>query len=133
MDNESPGVSEERIDVVNFYRVHPRKGDSLKPSLRIAHRLRVLKVSLRQAMTVTTTPASYSSPGFTKDCATTKFETNSVHARIHRIEEGLLLANPGIFKDYDAADWQRVQRAGRRSFKNGLSCFATLGGLREKR
>lgn len=30
-----------------------------------------------------------------------KFETNSANARIHRVEEGLLLVSPGIFKDYD--------------------------------
>jgi len=39
-----------------------------------------------------------------------KFETNSANARIHRVEEGLLLVSPGIFKDYDREDWQRVQR-----------------------
>ncbi|MEW7996242.1 MAG: DNA-binding domain-containing protein [gamma proteobacterium symbiont of Ctena orbiculata] len=39
-----------------------------------------------------------------------KFETNSVNARIHRVEEGLLLVSPGIFKDYDKEDWQRVQK-----------------------
>jgi len=39
-----------------------------------------------------------------------KFETNSVNARIHRVNEGLLLVSPGIFKDYDHADWQRVQK-----------------------
>lgn len=39
-----------------------------------------------------------------------KFETNSANARIHRVEEGLLLVSPGIFKDYDKEDWQRVQK-----------------------
>ena len=39
-----------------------------------------------------------------------KFETNSVNARIHRVEEGLLLISPGIFKDFDKEDWQRVQK-----------------------
>ena len=38
------------------------------------------------------------------------FETNSVNARIHRVEEGLLLVSPGIFKDFDRENWQRVQR-----------------------
>jgi len=39
-----------------------------------------------------------------------RFETNSVHARIHRVEEGLLLISPGIFKDFDRENWQRVQK-----------------------
>ena len=39
-----------------------------------------------------------------------RFETNSVNARIHRVEEGLLLVSPGIFKDFDRDNWQRVQK-----------------------
>jgi len=39
-----------------------------------------------------------------------KFETNSVHARIHRVAEGLLLVSPGIFKDFDRENWQHVQK-----------------------
>jgi len=39
-----------------------------------------------------------------------KFETNSVNARIHRVEEGVLLVSPGIFKDFDKADWQKAQK-----------------------
>jgi len=39
-----------------------------------------------------------------------KLETNSVNARIHRVEEGLLLVSPGIFKDFDKANWQHVQK-----------------------
>ncbi|MES9928260.1 MAG: MobH family relaxase [Candidatus Thiodiazotropha sp. 6PDIVS] len=39
-----------------------------------------------------------------------KFETNSVNARIHSVAEGLLLVSPGIFKDYDKANWQHVQK-----------------------
>ena len=39
-----------------------------------------------------------------------KFDVNCVNARIHRVEEGVLLVSPGIFKDYDKTDWQRVQR-----------------------
>jgi len=39
-----------------------------------------------------------------------KFESNSVNARIHRVEEGLLLVSPGIFKDFDKDNWQHVQK-----------------------
>jgi len=39
-----------------------------------------------------------------------KFETNSVNARIHRVEEGLLLVSPGIFKDFDRENWQKTQK-----------------------
>jgi len=39
-----------------------------------------------------------------------KFETNSVNARIHRVEEGLLLVSPGIFKDFDRENWQKAQK-----------------------
>ncbi len=39
-----------------------------------------------------------------------KFETNSVNARIHRVEEGLLLVSPGIFKDFDRENWQKSQK-----------------------
>ncbi len=39
-----------------------------------------------------------------------KFETNSVNARIHRVQEGLLLISPGIFKDFDKDNWQQVQK-----------------------
>jgi len=38
------------------------------------------------------------------------FETNSTNARIHCVEEGLLLISPGIFKDFDRENWQRVQK-----------------------
>ena len=37
-----------------------------------------------------------------------KFDTNSVSARLHTIEEGLLLVSPEIFKDFDKENWQRV-------------------------
>jgi len=39
-----------------------------------------------------------------------KFETNSVNARIHRVDEGLLLVSPGIFKDFDRENWQKAQK-----------------------
>lgn len=39
-----------------------------------------------------------------------KFETNSVNARIHRVEEGLLLVSPSIFKDFDRENWQKSQK-----------------------
>ena len=39
-----------------------------------------------------------------------RFELNSATARIHRVEEGLLLVSPGIFKDFDKAQWQHAQK-----------------------
>ncbi len=39
-----------------------------------------------------------------------RFETNSTNARIHCVAEGLLLVSPGIFKDFDRENWQRVQK-----------------------
>jgi hypothetical protein len=39
-----------------------------------------------------------------------RFETNSTNARIHCVVEGLLLISPGIFKDFDRENWQRVQK-----------------------
>ena len=39
-----------------------------------------------------------------------RFETNSTSARIHCVAEGLLLVSPGIFKDFDRENWQRVQK-----------------------
>lgn len=39
-----------------------------------------------------------------------RFDLNSATARIHRVEEGLLLVSPGIFKDYDKAQWQHAQK-----------------------
>lgn len=42
------------------------------------------------------------------------FEMNTASGRIHRVQEGLLLISPGIFKDYrdphPDATWQHVQR-----------------------
>lgn len=38
------------------------------------------------------------------------FETNAVNARIHSVAEGVLLVSPGIFKDFDKENWQRVQK-----------------------
>jgi hypothetical protein len=38
---------------------------------------------------------------------------NTVHARVHRVREGLLLVSPGIFRDYAAAaqaPWANVQK-----------------------
>jgi len=39
-----------------------------------------------------------------------RFEINSTSARIHCVVEGLLLVSPGIFKDFDRENWQRVQK-----------------------
>lgn len=39
-----------------------------------------------------------------------RFETNAVNARIHSVAEGVLLVSPGIFKDFDKENWQRVQK-----------------------
>jgi len=39
-----------------------------------------------------------------------RFEINSTNARIHCVKEGLLLVSPGIFKDFDRENWQRVQK-----------------------
>ncbi|MBI1194985.1 MAG: hypothetical protein GC138_03970 [Gammaproteobacteria bacterium] len=39
-----------------------------------------------------------------------RFEINSTSARIHCVAEGLLLVSPGIFKDFDRVNWQRVQK-----------------------
>ena len=39
-----------------------------------------------------------------------RFETNSTRARVHCVEEGLLLISPGIFKDFDRENWQLVQK-----------------------
>lgn len=41
---------------------------------------------------------------------TGRFALNEVHARLHIVNEGLLLVSPAIFKDFDAADWERAQR-----------------------
>jgi integrating conjugative element relaxase (TIGR03760 family) len=39
-----------------------------------------------------------------------RFEINATSARLHCVEEGLLLVSPGIFKDFDRENWQRVQK-----------------------
>jgi hypothetical protein len=44
---------------------------------------------------------------------TGRLELNATNARLHRVEEGLLLVSPGIFKDYrdpNGADWAYVQK-----------------------
>jgi integrating conjugative element relaxase (TIGR03760 family) len=38
------------------------------------------------------------------------FALNEVHARLHIVDDGLLLVSPAIFKDFDAVDWERAQR-----------------------
>ncbi|MBL4827145.1 MAG: helicase/relaxase domain-containing protein, partial [Spongiibacteraceae bacterium] len=35
---------------------------------------------------------------------------NVVNARVHTVAEGVLLVSPGIFKDYDLAQWSYVQK-----------------------
>jgi Putative conjugal transfer nickase/helicase TraI C-term len=38
---------------------------------------------------------------------------NTVHARVHRVREGLVLVSPGIFRDYAAAaqaPWANIQK-----------------------
>jgi hypothetical protein len=44
---------------------------------------------------------------------TGRLELNATNARLHRVDEGLLLVSPGIFKDYrdpKGADWTYVQK-----------------------
>ncbi|MGH9891768.1 MAG: helicase/relaxase domain-containing protein, partial [bacterium] len=45
--------------------------------------------------------------------ASGELPVNTVHARVHRVREGLLLVSPGIFRDYAAAaeaPWANVQK-----------------------
>jgi hypothetical protein len=39
-----------------------------------------------------------------------RVEINTVRARIHVIQEGLALVSPGIFRDFDAAHWNKAQK-----------------------
>jgi hypothetical protein len=39
-----------------------------------------------------------------------RFALNEVHARLHVVDDGLLLVSPAIFKDFDSVDWERAQR-----------------------
>ncbi|MGI9573305.1 MobH family relaxase [Alloalcanivorax xenomutans] len=42
--------------------------------------------------------------------ATGRLAINTPQARIHVIEQGLILVSPGIFKDFDPARWNHVQK-----------------------
>jgi hypothetical protein len=41
---------------------------------------------------------------------TGKHKLNTADARLHVVREGLLLVSPAIFKDYDPANWEYVQK-----------------------
>jgi hypothetical protein len=42
--------------------------------------------------------------------ASGRVEINTVRARIHVLQEGLALVSPGIFRDFDAANWNKAQK-----------------------
>jgi len=39
-----------------------------------------------------------------------RVEINTVRARIHVLQEGLALVSPGIFRDFDTANWNKAQK-----------------------
>ncbi|MEW8375804.1 MAG: MobH family relaxase [Candidatus Thiodiazotropha sp.] len=39
-----------------------------------------------------------------------RVEINTARARIHVLQEGLALVSPGIFRDFDAANWNKAQK-----------------------
>ncbi|MEW8701773.1 MAG: MobH family relaxase [Candidatus Thiodiazotropha sp.] len=42
--------------------------------------------------------------------ASSRVEINTVRARIHVLQEGLALVSPGIFRDFDATNWNKAQK-----------------------
>jgi hypothetical protein len=45
-----------------------------------------------------------------ENIASSRVEINTARARIHVLREGLALVSPGIFRDFDAAGWNKAQK-----------------------
>ncbi len=74
--------------------------------------------------------------------ASGELPVNTVHARVHRVREGLLLVSPGIFRDYAAAaeaPWANIQKRFQklrlhRKTSDGFNIWSyTVGGGRRTR